>query len=66
MRQRPPSIAPTWIALALLLCIICAVRGIALHVNSPAATASPQHAGEVIRDLAGLHPPGEYPGFQRP
>lgn len=67
MKQRPPNLAPIWIALALGLCIGAAITGIYQRTIDPtyAAGLAPslprQQAGDVIRDFAGLHPPGERP-----
>lgn len=65
MTRRPPNLAPRWIALGLTLCIAMLAHGIWQRVNHPsfpAAGALPLHqAGAVIRDLAGLHPPGDNP-----
>lgn len=66
MRHRPPNLAPVWIAFALGLCIGAAILGIRNRLNDPTFPAAvspspPQQAGVVIRDFAGLHPPGEQP-----
>jgi hypothetical protein len=64
---RPPNVPLHWITMALAFCVGCAIVGILQRTVDPTFPAVSSaltlrgEAGAIIRDFAGLHPPGVAP-----